>query len=85
MPTEVLCDYDTHSHSFYVSKNQTKYVYEKGNHAPRLIIHSRSDIGVDIEMGNDIYHLPCFLENSDHLLHAIRFHLRDKTILIRTF
>lgn len=85
MSTEVLFDYDTHSYSFCISKNQIEYVYEKGNQAPCLVIHTRSNIGVDIEAGNNIYHLPCFQENSNCLLHAIRFHFRDKTVLIRTF
>jgi len=86
MSVEVLLSYDSGFDNILCLLNQeTKYIYEKGSEAPRLVIRARSNIGVDIEAGCETFHLPCFQENSDHLMHAIGFQLRDKTVLIRTF
>lgn len=86
MSVEVLLNHCSgHDNLIYLSNNETKYVYERGNEAPRLIIRSRNKIGVDIVVGDNTLHLPCFLEDSDHLLHNMKFILRDKIVLIRTF
>ncbi len=71
------------SNGFIVPNNQKKCFYEQGKESPSVVLYTRDRIGVDIEIRHEVYHLPCFIENSDHMLHAMRFVLHDKDILIR--
>jgi len=84
MPVEIVFNYDS-DHRSWIFNNETKHIYERGNEMPRLIVRSRNNTGADIEVAGGVLHLPCFMENSDHLLHAMEFKLKDKTVFIRTF
>lgn len=61
------------------------FVTDSYNQETLLTLKSNSEIGGEIQTreGKKIY-LPCFIENSDHLLNAIKFPFSNKNVEIHS-
>ena len=62
-----------------VRGNDIHPVYDRNSESPALTVYSRPG-GADVYTNQGVFHLPCFITNSDHLLSSMEFELATKKV-----